>query len=305
MRPRPVAALVLAAALAFVAPCSAQSGGLSKDIVETRVALTSAQQSALGEYADRIGKVFTEGDPAEVVGARNEVIDLCRNVNASEIFRRDLGVALVKRFATLAKSTETFRPTNAFIVAQFLRTPDALDFLLDNVDPATQPDASLRASAASHLAKVAPHCGLVPAQTDAVAKRLANIASQETNWMAVTGEIEAVGEMLASKLPPAQAESVAASMANILNNVTQRVQSGEHPDLVRALQRGLLVVRNQLTTPQSPGKKLLQGIGPSLTAIDGMERKPPEQIAQNAQLDAAFKNVVITADLLQRLSSEK
>lgn len=302
MRPRTFIALAIAVASWAASPCLAQGASLPKDLLEAKTSLTSSQRQTLSEFAAGVGKVFAQGDPAAVVSARNELIETCRNINASDIFRRDLSVELVKQFEPLTKSTETFRATNAFLVTQFLRTQEALDFLLDNIEPSTQPDAGLRAAAAAQLPKLAPRVNLVPAQVDALAKRLANSARTETNWMAVASEIEAVSELLATRLPSAQADSVAAAQASIINSVTERIQAGGAPELLRALQRGLLVVRNQLTVPQVPGRQLLDGIAPSLLAIEKMKQKPLPQIAENPQLEAAYNSVVVTAELLQKLA---
>lgn len=306
MRPLHATAFALAAALLVAAaPCGAQSTALSKDLLETRSSLTAPQQAAVAQYADRIAVIFAEGDAGNVVDARNELIDLCRNVNVSDIFRSALARVLITKFEPLARSPQTFRATNAFLVAQFLRAPEALDFLLDNIDSTRQPDAGLRAAAAAQLPKTAPNVGLVPAQIDAVAKRLATAARTETNWVAIASEVETVSELFTTRLPPAQAESVAASQAAIVNNLTERVQAGTEPELVRALQRALIIVRNQLTAPQSPGKRLLDGIAPSLAAIERIKNAPPAQVKSNPQLDAAFRNVVITAELLQKLSAAR
>jgi hypothetical protein len=305
IRHRFIAALALAAACTVALPCGAQSS-LPKDLIETKSALTGAQKAQLGEYADRLGKAFAEGTPAEVVAARNELIDVCRNVNTSEVFRRDLAVAMIRRFEPITKSQDTFRPTNAFIAAQFLRTPEAVDFLVDNVDPSTQPDALLRASAASQLPKSIAQAGLIPAQAELLAKRIAKAAQEETNWMAIAGEIAGIGELLALRLPPAQADSVTAAQASIVNSLTERVQAGQSPELVRALQRGLLAVRDQLTAQQqTSGRRLLDGISPSLVSIDRMKREPPSQLRQDPGLDAAFRSVVNTADLLQKLNTPR
>lgn len=306
IRNRFIAPLALVAVCLAAAPCSAQSS-LPKDLIETKTALTAAQKTALGEYADRIGKAFAEAPtPAEVVAARNELIDLCRNVNTSEVFRRDLAVAMVKRFEPLCKSPETFRATNAFIAAQFLRTPEAVDFLVDNLDPASQPDAVLRATAAAQLPKSIAQSGLVPAQAELLAKRIAKAAQEETNWMAIAGEIAGIGELLALRLPPAQAEGVTAAQVSIVNSLTERVQADKSPELVRALQRGLLAVRDQLTAQQqTSGRRLLDGINPSLVSIDRMKKEPPSQLRQDPQLNAAFKSVVNTADLLQKLNAPR
>lgn len=295
---------MLVAALCAALPCAAQTVALSKELVGIKSPMTDEQRARVAQYAVQIGERFAspESDPVAVVNARNEVIELCRSLQTSDIFRRELSLNLIKEFEPLTKSPETFRATNAFLVAQFLRTPEGVDFLVDNVDPDTQPDAGLRAAAAQQLPKAAPNAGLSPPQVDALAKKLAAAARTETNWRAVAAEIEAVGELLRMKLPPAQASAVADSQAAIINSLTERINKGGegNKELISALQRGLLVVRDQLTNIGEPGRsKLLQGISPSLTQIQEMKTKKAAEFQDNPQQDAAFKNTVITAELLQ------
>jgi hypothetical protein len=299
-RTAPAFGLVLAAALTLGALAAPQVAGLPTELVTAKEPLTADQQSRLNEYVTRMGNMFAIGNPSEVVSARNELVDLCRSSIASEIFRRDLAAALVKAFEPLTKSPETFRATNAFLVAQFLRSSDAIDFLVANIDPETQPDAGLRATAAQQLPRAGPNANLSPPQIDALSKKLAAAARKETSWRAIAAEIDAVGELLRMKLPSAQAEAVAEAQASMINSVTERFENQK--ELVSALQRGLLVVRNQLTSVTEPGRgKLLKGISPSLTQITQMPKANVDAFKADPLQDAAFKNVVITAELLQQV----
>lgn len=303
-RPTAGASLILAASLFLGAPCTAQVSGLPSDLISAKTTLTQEQQSRLANYVDRVSGVFAKGTPSEVVAVRNEIVDLCRNLVASEIFRRELSVLLVKSFQPLTKSKETFRSTNAFLTAQFLRSAESLDFLVDNVDPEAQPDAGLRTSAAAQLPRAGTTSNLTPPQVDALAKRLVAAARIETGWMTIASETEAVGELLGMKLPAAQAAAVADAQASIINSITERVQDGSATQLIQALQRSLLVVRNQLTNaPAEParGQRLLAGIAPSLSTIDRWTKTPPPGVASNPQYKAAFDSVIATASLLKRV----
>jgi hypothetical protein len=187
-------------------------------------------------------------------------------------------------------------------VAQFLRSSDAIDFLVANINPELQPDAGLRAAAAQQLPRAGTTSNLSAQQVDGLAKKLAAAAKTETNWRAIAAEIEAVGELLRMKLPTQHAEAVAQAQAAIINSVTERVQ--KEKELVSALQRGLLVVRDQLTNVTEPGRgALLTGINPTLTTIKKLNTDDPQEFKANPQQDAAFQNVVITANLLQREAS--
>jgi hypothetical protein len=78
---------------------------------------------------------------------------------------------------------------------------------------------------------------------------------------------------------------------------------GSAPEMVNALQRALLVVRNQLSDVPAPARtKLLAAIAPSLKQLADSKGKTPPAIAQ-AGLGETFDAVARTAGLLQKVRS--
>lgn len=298
------AAVLGLAVLAMTPAAWSQTAGLPSELISSKTALTDAQKGTLAKFVEKTATAVSTGQPAEVVFTRNELVNLCKNKMVSEIFRRELSVGLVKAFAPLTKSTDTFRATNAFIIAGFLRTPEALDFLVDNVDPASQADAGLRMVAAAQLPSAAPDSNLSPPQIDAVSKRLAGFAKAETNWMAIASEVTTIGEMLRTKMPAAQAISVAEAQASIINSLTERLASGKSPELCQALQRSLLEVRDQASSiPAAVQGKLLQSIQPSLETITKMGSDQPDWAKASPALQTSFDSVKNTTKVLQRLGA--
>ena len=93
------------------------------------------------------------------------------------------------------------------------------------------------------------------------------------------------------------------SLAASINDLQSRVAAGSDPQLINALQRALLAVRNQLSgIAGSARSKLLTAIAPSLDSLVKMKSKPPAGISE-AELDATFKAVVNTAGLLQKVTA--
>jgi hypothetical protein len=193
---------------------------------------------------------------------------------------------------------------NVFILARTVATADTVDFLIDNVDPNKQATVTMRIAAAAQLTKAIEGATLSPPQLDALAKRLAPIAARESDWVVVTHEVEAMAAMLRRPgLSGPQAEAIAGSLATTVNDLATRVMSGKEAELVNALQRSLLVVRNQLTgVPGSARTKLLSSIAPSLEKLAAMKDKTPDALARGS-LKETFEAVVRTAGLLQRVRS--
>lgn len=290
--------VVLATTVWMSAPCAAQVGGVPSEILSAKQALTAEQKKTLAAAVDDVADRFAQGDLGTVVESRNRLIELVKNPLAGEVFRREFAVILVQRFRPLTKEKQAFRATNAFIVARFLGTSDAIDFLLENIDPESQPDVALRISAAAQLPKAIAAAPLSPPQLDAQAKKIAKAARTETNWMVISHELDAVGDMLRPKtLPTAQAEAIAQSESGIINDLADRTLKGGSPELVLALQRALLVVRNQVDVPVSA--RVLDAIAPSLERITAAKESMPAEFAARPELASAFKGVVNTAEVLQ------
>jgi hypothetical protein len=141
-------------------------------------------------------------------------------------------------------------------------------------------------------------------QLDAIAKRLVTLAGKEREWVAATHAFEAMGAMIRRKgLSVAQADAIGSSMSATINDLTERVMDGSAPEMVNALQRALLVVRNQLSDVPAPARtKLLATIAPSLKQLADSKDKTPPAIAQ-AGLGETFDAVARTAGLLQKVRS--
>ncbi len=293
-----VAALLASALLS--APAAAQT--ISGEIVAAKGALTADQRKAVADDLDARAAKFADADPAEVVAMRNEMVALLRNPSTAIPFRREFGAEFARSFQRFADSKDAMRAANAFIVARHVKTEKGVDFIVDNVDPDSQPDASVRIAAAAQLPKAVDEAPLSPPQLDALAKRVTTIARKEGDWVVVSHEIDAVTEMLRTEqLPAAQSDAIAMSLAGAINDMAARVMDGSQPQLVNSLQRALLAVRNQLSNVAASSRgKLLTTITPTLEKLSAMKGKAPEALA-SGELADTFDAVVNTCGLLKKV----
>jgi hypothetical protein len=296
---------LLLTALWTAAPAAAQSGGLPMELVSAKQALTPDQKKRVEEAVDAAARKFADGKPAEVVDGRNALIDIARNPLAGEVFRHEFAIAVVKRLEGYAKPATGLQATNAFLVARFLGASEGVDFLVTNIDVDSQPDASLRVAAAAQLSKAIGAAPLSGPQLDAIAKRIVNAAKDEKSWIALAHDAEAVGDMLRQRgLPAAQADAIALSEAAIVNDIAERFLKGGNPELMLALQRGLLMVRNQMTAGADAGRgKLLPAIAPTLDKLAALKANPPAEVTERKQLAPNFAAMMNTVGLLQKLVS--
>jgi hypothetical protein len=296
-----VGALTLVAA---ASPVFAQADAIPTDLVNVKQPLTAEQRKSVTEFVTQAAERFAAADPAGVVAIRTKLVDQIRQTTVSPNFRRDFGIAFVKGFAKFAEGTDSMRATNAFILARFVGTAESIDFLVDNLDSDNQPEVAIRIAASAQLPKALDAAPLSPPQFDAITKRIAAVLKKERDWVVAAHEVESITQMLREEaLTPAQAEAIAMSLAASINDLQSRVAAGSDPQLVNALQRALLAVRNQLSgIAGSARSKLLTAIAPSLDALVKMKATPPAGISE-AKLELTFKAVVNTAGLLQKVTT--
>lgn len=293
-----VAALLASALLSAHAAAQVLSG----EIIGAKSALTAEQRKAVVADVDSRADRFAEADPAEVVSMRTEMINLLKNPSTEIPFRREFGAEFARAFQRFADSKDAMRAANAFIVARHLKTEKGVDFIVDNLDADAQQDASIRIAASSQLPKAIDDAPLSPPQLDTLAKRVATIGRKETDWVVAAHEIDAIAAMLRKpQLPAAQSDAIAMSLAGSINDLAARVLDGSQPQLVNALQRALLAVRNQLSNVAASSRgKLLTAITPTLDKLSAMKGKAPEALS-GGDLTDTFDAVVNTCGLLKKV----
>ena len=304
MNPRPFV-LSLVASLALSAVSAAQVQSISQQTIAAAGPLTAEQQAEIAKAMDGWAERVTGSDPDEVIEARGEIDKLAtKNPSVTVAFRRELGLAFAKRFEDAVTADKAERSVSIFYIARSIGTVESIDFIVDHMDADTTESPAVRIAASAQLPKAVESMQLSAPQLDAIAKRLVTLAGKEREWVAATHAFEAMGAMIRRKgLSVAQADAIGSSMSAAINDLTERVMDGSAPEMVNALQRALLVVRNQLSDVPAPARtKLLATIAPSLKQLADSKGKTPPAIAQ-AGLGETFDAVARTAGLLQKVRS--
>jgi hypothetical protein len=304
MNPRPFV-LSLVASLALSAVSAAQVQSISQQTIAAAGPLTAEQQAEIAKAMDGWAERVTGSDPDEVIEARGEIDKLAtKNPSVTVAFRRELGLAFAKRFEDAVTADKAERSVSIFYIARSIGTVESIDFIVDHMDADTTESPAVRIAASAQLPKAVESVQLSAPQLDAIAKRLVTLAGKEREWVAATHAFEAMGAMIRRKgLSVAQADAIGSSMSATINDLTERVMDGSAPEMVNALQRALLVVRNQLSDVPAPARtKLLTAIAPSLKQLADSKGKTPSAITQ-AGLGETFDAVVRTAGLLQKVRS--
>ena len=300
----PANAALLAAAL-LAGPAVAQQA-LPQSIVGAKAELSADERKQVADYVKALADRFADADPAEVAAMRAKCVDEMKNVTTSMGYRRAFGNEFAKAFKRFTDEKDSMRSTNALIIARCVGTAETIDWIAANLDPNAQEEPAIRIAAASQLAEAmeAPR-SFSPPQLDNLAKRLAGLARREYDWVVVGHELETMAQLLRTQgLPTPVAESIAASLAGSLNDISAKVADGSSPQLVNALQRGLLAVRDRtVNAPASARAKLLDGIAPSIDKLAAMKGKAPQAVA-DADLGDTFDATAKTAGLLAAMRAK-
>lgn len=287
------------------APALGQTLGIPSEIVGSKEQLKPDQiktvQTAVGKLADD----FAAADPSGVVAIRAKLVELLQAPATGTSFKSEFTNAFVKSFAKFTSGTDSIRANNAFIVARVMANADSIDFMADNLDPDSQGEIAIRISAAAQLQRCTEKAMLSGPQLEAIAKRLVASCKKETDWVAASHEAETIAQMLRNnKLPVSQLDAIAMSLASVINDFAGRVLDDSQPQLVNALQRSLLAVRDRLSgVAGSVRGKLLTAITPSIETLAKMKGAPPAAIAADGGLAETFDAVVNAAGLLQKVRS--
>lgn len=222
-----------------------RTNDLPSRIVSASRSLDQGDLETVRSFASTWGDRIANGTPAEVNEARAELISVARSPSATPIFRRAYGEAVISELQSSISGDDTFRAINAMQAVRFLRTPDAVTVVLDHADPDREANLSKRLVAAGLLASAIVDAELNPAQLDGTTRRIASMAAAETEWMILLQSMEALDSI--ARLPNAPAASVALarrSQVSTLEGAVSRMKGS--PELVEAVYRSLLELRNQL-----------------------------------------------------------
>jgi hypothetical protein len=305
--------LRLAARAAILAAClcgpAIAQGMVDPQTLSATQPLTPEQRKKVADFFSDKAERLATANPEDIGAVRKEVIDLLKSPALKDVCRRECAAELVRAFKPLLAGNgeqRLLRATNVFIIARHAPVNDTMAMLLDAADPAVQQDAAVRVAASAQLPLAIRAGQFAGPQAEALAKRAAAIGKAETNWIAAAHDAEAVIEALRTKgISPAQAESIAMMLGGTVNDLTTRTFSGGQPDLINALQRALLGIRNQTSEVAATARaKLFTAIGPSLDKVAGMKGKVPAAFGSDS-MKTIFESVTNTAELLNTVRSAR
>jgi hypothetical protein len=236
--------------------------------------------------------------------AQSDLRKLVRSTGASDAFRREAAAAAIDALRPYAASATAPQAMRAFASARLLDDRVADAFLLENIDPELQADASLRDSAAHELAELAYEDNLPGDRIESIRAGVASCSRLETSGAVLGHHIDAMGRLLCRRdLPTAQADSIAVTEAAIIGDIAKRFLDGGDEELLRSLHHGLVLVRRHLAYGSVAGRRtLLPAIMPTIRRLVALAQAPLPVLERRPSIKPTLDLMLNSADLLLRFS---
>ncbi|MFB0987083.1 MAG: hypothetical protein QMB94_12355 [Phycisphaerales bacterium] len=231
---------------------------LPQDIVGSTRPLSSEQRSAVEEFASDQMKEMANGDPTQVVAARNTLIQTARRAGVTGVFLRAYSNAIIPQVTAVLAGAEPMRAENTLRVLAFLRTPESVGILVAATDPLKIDDEGRRLVAAG-LLKVAVQGGDKSALDSAVltstARSIAENLDNDNSWIVVLEELRALNAMaLSSSLSKENRSELRSIQFGAFQQLSNRIEASNEPSqLTQAVYRAMLGLREKLLDKSTAG----------------------------------------------------
>lgn len=303
-------ALILVAVVAIVASdlrAQQDVGNIPQQVIASTRPLSQQQIDLIRAYVDRWTKPLLTGTPDEVMRARDELLRPVSGPAAatSAIFLRHYSDAALPELAKAVQGDEPLRAINAIIVVRALRTPEAVTFLLQRLDPRTEQRVPIRIRAASLVADTILESDLPPAQLDSAIREISNAAERETNWLALTHDIETLSRIVVKpELPEASLNLALNGQVRALAAAVDRVNKAQQADeLMHGISRSLIIIRDQFSRmPVSQQRPFRLKLAPVLVSINKAAAAQWESANASETFRKSYGDAVSNAELLLKLA---
>ncbi len=274
---------------------------LPQDIVGSSRPLSSAQQSTVEEFASGQMAEMANGDPTEVVAARNTLVQTARRAGVTGVFLRAYSKAILPKATDILAAAEPMRAENTLRVLAFLRTPESLGILVSSTDPAKIDDEGRRLVAAG-LLKVAVEggdkSGLDSAVLTSTARSLAENLDEDSSWIVVLEELRALNTIaLSPALRKENRNEIRGIQFGAFQQLSNRIEASNEPsELVQAVYRAMLGLREKLLDNSAAGdvsnKEIAKTLRLMLKNIADAAIKQWSGLQQNRRSFMAYEGVL-------------
>lgn len=229
------------------------AAAISGEIISSTSPLNATQRQEIEDFARSKIARLADGDPAEIVDARDALIIPADDINATALFVRVYAESILPSITPTIDGKDALRAENALRVAAFLRTPEAGGLLVETLDAGRIEDAGRRLVAAGVIpiaVKDVKCSGISSAVLVSMARGISESLATESDWMVAFEELRALQVIaLSPKLTKANRAQIRTMQFDAFATLSKRIESSAEPSpLIFAVHRAILSLRDRLDT---------------------------------------------------------
>ncbi len=263
------------------------------EIIGSRT-ISESQKSTLRTFAESWKKPMVEGTAEEISAARDILRKPLQSPGVTAVFRNEYGAILIEQMYSVIRSENIQSAVSAYAVLEAIRTPAAIDALLQQTDDRNQPDLAHRQAAAGRMTEAIRQVNLPEAKRSSLAREIASLVRQEKYWLVVQRELEALREL-------ARADSSlfgiqVGAMKDVIDRVDRRAEDAMLLGAVANLLRE--VIPQYIELPKAEQQTVNESMRQMLMAALQVCLKQWEKGHTEAGLRPVYTNVVQRAEVL-------
>jgi hypothetical protein len=276
------------------------------EFARTTSPLTSSQKKMLDTFIARGIRGLESDVPQEVINSRQTLIQPLTRIGTSAVFREAFCDMFLEKAREIFEGSEAFNSQNAFLVLAYVRTGDSTEFLARNLNKSSISNDARRIAASSMLVlslRTTPAELIRPRQFNSIIRSIVTSSEQETSWVVLQHDFEALVEIGSDPNVPDEIRANAIEQeARVLKATLERISQGNSTELARSISPIILLLRSQyISLEGSIRRDFVSNIPPALvTVIDAGDRAWGD-IRSNALLEKSYGDAIYQATVLARL----
>lgn len=268
--------------------------------------LTASQSKTLGAFIDQGIQGLNSNDPAQVIEAREQLVQPLTRVGTSPVFREAFGQDFIEKARPILEGNRPFNAHNALLVIANIRTGDAADFLARQLATVNDARNAQRIAASSMLVltlRTTPADLIRPRQFNSIIRSITSGSSKETSWAVVQHGFEALVAIGSNPEVPEEIRTKAIEQeADLLKTTLSRIAKDDSVQLARCVSPMVLLLRSQfIGLSGTPRREFAGKIQPALVTIIEVGESAWMNIRSNAQLEKSYGDAIFQATVLARL----
>lgn len=251
------------------------------------------QRQQIADYATYWASALLADDLEVARNARRRLVEPFGMLGVRRIFRDEYARAAMPELSRVIESGNTFAAINAIQAATEFQHESALAIMRERCG-SREPRWQVRLWASRAIGRIINDAEDIPERTVVAAVRdLSRAGENETNWLVLQRQFEAMASIGADESREAQVTVLRATLARIAND------PANPSDQMQAVHRALILMRNQILDPTMPSTQL-RTLGTQTAPLLGQVLEIGVMHWEAADADESLRAIYSAAMLMSR-----